>query len=458
MSDLKNLYASLRSKLATINRSKLFSSAQQVGDIFNSVSDFRDSPGFLTGGQAAFRLIAFADQMLQPDDADEFFKNEFKGKTWVQIYSDDVQSLIAKMLAKHVVEQHTTKWTWQMVDIAQVNGITFGWLREQSFASGNEKYQMLHVLHDEVQQAKEIVKSMVWKAAGCDNIIAYKLSAPTSDYDDGDQMNVRRDDEYECHESLRATRYASRIKKYISNGKTRSIMFYGPPGTGKSTLIRTIVAKLKLRTLRINVEHIKNTETIRQLCELFMPDAIIFDDIDRTNTSASLLALLEQLRHIVKVMLTSANWTSEFDCATIRPGRIDEIVPVIRLDKIALMKILGEENIDLYSRVRRWPIAYIQEACLRRKIESAKAFERSMSELAQRCAHDTEIFEEKDPIGLGTNPARRKLAQKRAKEKKLVGAKVKDGGFTPQSAEKVARRGAAMRRLQRINRRSKLAR
>lgn len=458
MSGIKRFYTEIRSKLAGLNRSKLFNAAQQVGDVFEAATKFNAEPGVLAGGQVAFKALALADQIFQPDDADEFFKNEFRGKIWVQIYSQDVQSLIAKMLAKYVVQKYSTKWTWQSVDVAVVNGITFSWVREQSFTGNIEKYRMLHVLFGEVQQAREAVKSMVWEAAGCDNIIAYKISDSTSLYDDGEQMGVRRDDEYECHESLRATRYAARIQKYIKAGKSRSIMFYGPPGTGKSTLIRTIVAKLKLRTLRVNVEHINNTETIRQLCELFAPDAIIFDDIDRTRTSAALLALLESLRTVVKVMLTSANWTSEFDCATIRPGRVDEIVPIIRLDRVALLKILGESNADLYPVVRNWPIAYIQEACLRRGVETTKAFQRSLQELTKRCEHDTEIFEERDPIGLGTNPKRRQDARKRAdetKKKKRAKDSAKKKGETvnhydDEAHQKARRKFRAQERLQRV--------
>lgn len=155
--------------------------------------------------------------------------------------------------------------------------------------------------------------------------------------------------------------------------------------SGKSTITRTICESLKLRSLRIRVEDIANlgNEPVSEMISVFEPDVIIFDDLDRATSQASLFEMLELLHHKVKFVFATVNHINELQEELKRPGRFDEIIPVIKLDESAVRKILGD-YVDVFELVKDWPVAFIKEYIVRRKILGAEAALESVKELKKR--------------------------------------------------------------------------
>ena len=94
--------------------------------------------------------------------------------------------------------------------------------------------------------------------------------------------------------------------------------------------------------------------------QLFSPEAIIIDDIDRLNNSEKMLSLLEELNLNLKLLVASANDISKLDPALIRPGRFDSLIEISTTDKNVLDTIL-EKYSDKSNELEGLPASYAIE-------------------------------------------------------------------------------------------------
>lgn len=156
--------------------------------------------------------------------------------------------------------------------------------------------------------------------------------------------------------------------------------------TGKSTLTRTVCEKLGIRSLRVRVEDIGflGTEAVGEIISIFEPDAIIFDDLDRSSSQLALFEMMEMLHRRVKLVFATVNHLSNLADALKRPGRFDEIVYVSKLDEAAMRKLLGSEAADVFEIVKDWPVAFVKEYIIRRKIVGAEKALESVKGLQAR--------------------------------------------------------------------------
>jgi SpoVK/Ycf46/Vps4 family AAA+-type ATPase len=121
-------------------------------------------------------------------------------------------------------------------------------------------------------------------------------------------------------------------KQYLEAGVPRTYLFLGMQGVGKSTLAGRMAQTNGKRTLQINARGltVAGTNDLHFLLMGLKPDFLILDDIDRMVSEAipmmleSLSDLKERHPHVTSIL--TANSIEPFDAATLRPGRIDEIV------------------------------------------------------------------------------------------------------------------------------------
>jgi hypothetical protein len=183
-------------------------------------------------------------------------------------------------------------------------------------------------------------------------------------------FNIKNNDLYKPLHSEKAEHLSFRINTYLSNGYNRCILLNGEPGTGKSSACSYIVSKLKLRTLRLCSNLIRDgiKTDLMSFIEIINPEAIIIDDVDRIDLSNH-LDFIEFLHNNVKLTLLTSNVRSKIDWAILRPGRVDESIEFDRLEEKLISEILEgfEEDVDL---VKELPIAYIREYVIRRKLET----------------------------------------------------------------------------------------
>ena len=157
--------------------------------------------------------------------------------------------------------------------------------------------------------------------------------------------------------------FAARISRYLKADVRRLFLLTGLPGTGKTESCIRALSQLKLRTYMANASQLNHSSL------LYAPDigaqAIIIDDLDWTAPSdmSDVLARLSILHHNAKVILVTANRTSDLPAPMLRPGRVDEIIkwPGCTAEEV---KALGAPE-----RCVGWPIASVREAVTRIEVE-----------------------------------------------------------------------------------------
>ena len=180
--------------------------------------------------------------------------------------------------------------------------------------------------------------------------------------------------------------FRNKLKKAITEPETlkkygleppRGILLYGPPGTGKSFLASALAAEIGIPMIKLSPadflrgvvgESEARVRQITQLLESLAPVIVFFDEFESIGMARAAQAvtdsgvtrrvqnmLLEYLgdRHRKAFIIGATNFIEQVDPAFIRPGRVDEIVPMLYPDYEARLEILKIHT----SKVRKIPLA-----------------------------------------------------------------------------------------------------
>jgi len=239
---------------------------------------------------------------------------------------------------------------------------------------------------ERLDEARECIKQLLWDRFKGKSLVMRRSNRVSISGDDS-RVTFEVDDVFESKLSKRAAELSEELKRPLEEGVSRSIMFYGPPGTGKSTMARTIVERMGLRSFRIRIADLGQLEnsTLFEAINIFEPDAVILDDFDRSHNQASLLETLEFFHQKVKLVITTVNNRRALDDALLRPERIDILELVDHMDEEVVKHVLGP-YVDGYDLVKGWPIAFIGEYVKRRKYMSVEGAAESVKELTRRVA------------------------------------------------------------------------
>ena len=341
-------------------------------EIFNALSPFIEKQTPINALKSAFLVgkVIVDDLEIWPDD---YFEN------WEMPYTGDFSKMIRAALIGNPYSVIRTSEDSIVIHIVHLEGVKFGYVLN----TRTDHVGAVYVEPDSTKKAKEILKRELWKLLKNDNIVLRKSKTSGSKED---VVLLETDDAFLPLPSLRASEYSSYLKKCIDAGVSRSVLLYGPPGTGKSTMARTIINNLGMKSFRIRVEDIGciDSSTIFEAIGIFEPDAVIFDDFDRSTEQASLLETLEFFQRHVKLVIATVNNKNMLDEAILRPGRFDELVQIKLMDEDVVRKILGENLEEHFELVKEWPIAFIQEYVKRLRFMNPEEAEKSTRELAHR--------------------------------------------------------------------------
>jgi len=345
-------------------------------DIVNEINPFIDNPTWMTGARA---LLGVGKILVNEADyySDDFFNNG----EWLQPYSTDFNPLIIKLLSKFPQTVIKTSEENVVIKLVTVDNVKIAWTSNTKLKSISPD---LYVKSEHIDQGREIIKHLLWEHFKGKPLVMHKGSQMVSSYEES-KIAFEIDDTFNPLPSEQATRYASYLTRCFNAGVHRSVMLYGSPGTGKSTMARTLVDILKLRSFRIRVEDIRSLDnkTLFEAINIFEPDAVILDDFDRTHQQAMLLETLEFFQRHVKLVVATVNEMNSLDDALLRPGRFDELMLVERMDEGVVKKTLGQ-YVDGFDLVKNWPIAFIQEYCKRRRFMDLDEAANAMIELSSR--------------------------------------------------------------------------
>ena len=308
----------------------------------------------------------------------------FQGDEWIALCSDDFDAICHDVLDHYPVSTTTTSDKCKVIRVIDFEGVKAGWVYNTHFA----RVERIFVETKKLIEAKQIIKRLLWEKYKGQPIVMKKTVDVGQNSLNGFRLptvTFEIDDAFKSMPSKKATDYSEYLKRCLDAGVSRSVMLYGPPGTGKSTMARTLVDNLELKSLRIRVEHLGSISnaTLFEAITMFEPDAIILDDFDRAHDQASLLETLEFFQRHVKLVVATVNNKNNLDEAILRPGRFDELVLIDHMDEMVVKMMLGAYS-DGYEDVKDWPIAFIQEYVKRRRFMSIDEAAATTKDLARR--------------------------------------------------------------------------
>lgn len=344
--------------------------------MFEAATPFLDKPSWWTAGKAAFGV-----GKLMVEDVETYNEDFFAGDEWAEPYSQDFTQTLLHVLQKFPYEKIKTSEENSFIRLLTMpNGIKVGW----TYTGRLQLVDNIYVDAARLEEAKDYIKQLLWEQFEGKSLVMRKNNRLVLKENEA-RVIFEEDDAFESKESKQAREYAEYLKRPLAAGVPRSVMFYGPPGTGKSTLARTIVELMGLRSFRIRIADLGQLDnsTLFEALNIFQPDAVILDDFDRTHHQAQLLETLEYFQEKVKLVIVTVNNKRKLDDALLRPGRIDELVLIDKMDEEVVQHCLGEYA-DGFELVKSWPIAFINEYVVRRTYLSREEAAESVKELAGR--------------------------------------------------------------------------
>jgi len=359
-----------------MNINKLKRTVNVGAEIFSAVSPFFEKPNTWN----AVKAVASVGKILI-EEVEIWSDDYFAGDEWIPPYSRDFNQTIIKAISGFKYETIRASDENCVIRIVDVEGLKVGYVYNTKLGTTNNIY----VETEKLLKTQQVIKNLLWKSLKDTNLVL-RHNKRISLHEDESRVIFESDDAFHSMTSSRAIEYSSYLKRCVDAGVSRSVMLYGPPGTGKSTLARTIIDRLQMRSFRIRVEDISNLEngTLFESIEIFQPDAIILDDFDRSSGQAQLLETLEFFQRHVKLVVATVNDRNSLDEAILRPGRFDELIFIKQMDPDVVKAVLGKDLEDAYEIVKDWPIAFINEYSKRRKFMSPEEAAKSTIELANR--------------------------------------------------------------------------
>ena len=359
-------------------------------DVFVAVSPYIDKPTPLNATRAVFLIgkLIVDDLELWPDD---FFDD-----SWESPWPEDFTRIILKALKGKPFQVIKTSDESMLIHIYNFNDIKFGYVANKR----HEYVPKVFVNVNLLEKAKEVIKEELWRLMKNNNIVLRQVKVKSATAEEFNSISLEVDDAFRSMTSRRASEYSQYLRKCIDAGVSRSVMLYGPPGTGKSTMARTIVESLGMKSFRIRVDDIAHIETsaVFEAISIFKPDAVILDDFDRSETQGKLLETLEFFQQHVKLVIATVNNKNNLDEAILRPGRFDELVQVKKMDDDVVRSMLGADQAFAYEAVKDWPVAFIQEYVKRLRFMHPEEAAAAVKELAYRVKRLKKYDDEEDII------------------------------------------------------------
>lgn len=358
-----------------LNVSKVKKMFRLGTDIVGAFQPFIEKPTYWNAARAIMSV-----GKIMVDDVEVWSDSFFDGDEWTEPYSRDFNLTILQVLARYPFTTMKTAEENSFIRLIDLDGAKVGW----TYHAKLNTVDHIYVETEKLDQARATIKRLLWEQfAGKPLVMRHNRRTIIST--DEPRVIFEVDDAFHPLPSEKATEYALYLKRCLNAGVSRSVMLYGPPGTGKSTMARTLVENLNLRSFRIRVEDVSGLEnsTLFEAISIFEPEAVILDDFDRAHAQAALLETLEFFQRHVKLVVATVNDKNNLDEALLRPGRFDELVMVDRMDDGVIKHMLGEYS-DGFEDVKEWPIAFIQEYQKRRRFMDPTEAAKSMAELASR--------------------------------------------------------------------------
>lgn len=382
-SSVKKMWLKL---LNTINDRKVSSVIQITNDVAAAAFELSEKKSVMGLARFVARVVNSLKDNLEIDEYMYFQSSEGE---WKEIFTPDFFDIVNKATSKMPVQVLNTTSVGTYVNIVSVGeDMTVGWLKDVDRTAPPKMYAKTK----NYNATLKIVSDLIWRQFNEKPILVEESNGLKEE--SKSPIVFSPDDSWVCKTSAATQEYEKYLNKFICADVSRSILFYGPPGTGKSTMTQTIVKDLGLRSIRIVITSGITARTLYNIINVFKPDCVIIDDVDRMCDFSMMYDVLQTFKKTVKLVMATANKRSGLDEALLRPGRFDELVPVTKLDDEAILSILGREHTGMLEKVRDWPVAYIEEYKTRRKFMSEEEAEKTVVDLQKRVDRLKKYYDE----------------------------------------------------------------
>lgn len=367
-----------------------------ISDLCKNVMEIKDV-GLFSPIKLSYIVLSLIDTLTEFNEEDDPFED------WDYLFDTRfIPEIIMRALAKQPKTVYSLANYRQKIIVTLPSGIQLGYISSVATGrtnwvntSGIDKDDLpiasdgIKVQYSEAAKARNEVCNMIWAMYGGRSL---ELIA-----DSDDKANIIAVDREPMMTDTTA-QTIDRVKIYLDNKFSRSILLYGPPGTGKTTTAYSVCKTLGLRTLIIPASiSDKHLGSVLQFLKVGKPEAIIFDDFERIRyPQDNLLTLVENLRRSTKLIIATVNDVKKLTRAMIRPGRFDEILEINYIDSKVLEKMVGKENEDLFDVMATWPVCFIDEFTTTQKLLGRDAAIERVKELSKRVEYQSEEY--KDPF------------------------------------------------------------
>lgn len=322
--------------------------------------------------------------------SDMYYGEVLDPRLWKPLFPSCIKAQLLEVLEPRVDSKIRVSSSGDTIAYLITKGeVRIGWVKDGEDGVSTEI--LAHV--DHYEESANFARDLLWKTVDASRLLLSSSmpdnsgnKQPRRGRGDYGQLRVTTDDLVTAAPSKFALEYADYLKKHASFGHNRTVLLYGPPGTGKSTIARTLCETMSLRSLRVRVEDVGSlgSEPVVEMMRIFDPDVVIFDDLDRAISQVALLETLENLHKRVRFVFATVNHIENLQQALIRPGRFDELIEITKLDEAAVRKVLGSDCMDSFEVVKDWPVAFINEYVLRRKVLGKEKALSALDELRGR--------------------------------------------------------------------------
>jgi SpoVK/Ycf46/Vps4 family AAA+-type ATPase len=192
--------------------------------------------------------------------------------------------------------------------------------------------------------------------------------------------------EYVRNRIIRVLRNPDNAQRY-GLSIPRGILLYGPPGTGKTWFAKALAKEIGLPMIIIDAstflrgvvgETEARVKQVTQLIESLAPVVVFIDEFDQLTLSRQTVMSTDSgvTRRMTNMLLSwlgsedrksfvvgATNFVSDIDPAFLRPGRLDEVIPVFYPDFKARLEILRVHT----SIIRKVPLKNVDLETIARK-------------------------------------------------------------------------------------------
>ncbi len=319
--------------------------------------------------------------------SDMYYAEVLDPREWKPMFPSCIRQQLLEVLEPHVTSKIRINSSGDTTAYLVIkDGVRIGWVKDGDDGAATE----ILAHHSVYDSTIKFARNLLWKTVDPTRIVLASANPGRGDARQprsygGDQLRVSTDDLVAPASSKFADEYAPYLQRCVELNINRTVLFYGPPGTGKSTISRTLCDVMGLRSLRVRVEDMGHlgSEPIVEMIRIFQPDVVIFDDLDRAMSQIALLETLENLHKRVRFVFATVNHVESLQQALVRPGRFDELIEITKLDDAAVLKVLGEFS-DSFEAVKEWPVAFIAEYVIRRRILGKEKALAALDDLKKR--------------------------------------------------------------------------